>query len=98
LPDRGTYRLQLNVKVSDRGQPPLTLDFGLSESAGSRSLHRLVGMTGLMAGKWQRGLGPVVCHLLKCHGKIRVDKPIKSLRANCINCVAIANHVGDITP
>jgi len=29
-----------NNKVSDRNQPPLTLDLSLSESAGSGSLHR----------------------------------------------------------
>jgi hypothetical protein len=29
--------------VSDRSQPPMTFDLSLSESAGSRSLHRLVG-------------------------------------------------------
>lgn len=32
------------VKVSDRSQPPLMLDLSLSESAGSDSLHRLVGI------------------------------------------------------
>lgn len=31
-----------NAKVSDGNQPPLTFDLSLSESAGSRSLHRLV--------------------------------------------------------
>jgi hypothetical protein len=31
-----------NVKVSDGSQPPMTFDLSLSESAGSRSLHRLV--------------------------------------------------------
>jgi len=31
-----------NVKVSDGSQPPLTFGLSLSESAGSRSLHRLV--------------------------------------------------------
>jgi hypothetical protein len=31
-----------NAKVSDGCQPPLTFDLCLSESAGSRSLHRLV--------------------------------------------------------
>ena len=31
------------TQVSDRSQPPLTLDWFLSETAGSRSLHRLVG-------------------------------------------------------
>ena len=35
--------LSPNVKVSDGSQPPLTCDLSLSESAGSRSLHRLVG-------------------------------------------------------
>ena len=33
----------LNTEVSDGSQPPLTLDLSLSESAGSRSLHRFVG-------------------------------------------------------
>jgi len=32
-----------NEKVSDGSQPPVTFDLSLSESAGSRSLHRLVG-------------------------------------------------------
>ena len=32
-----------NVKVSGGSQPPLTFGLSLSESAGSRSLHRLVG-------------------------------------------------------
>jgi hypothetical protein len=32
-----------NAKVSDGSQPPMTFDLSLSESAGSRSLHRLVG-------------------------------------------------------
>jgi hypothetical protein len=32
-----------NIKVSDRSQPPLMVDLCLSESAGSDSLHRLVG-------------------------------------------------------
>ena len=31
-----------NAKVSDGSQPPVTLYSSLSESAGSRSLHRLV--------------------------------------------------------
>ena len=31
-----------NAKVSDGSQPPMTFDLSLSESAGSRSLHRLV--------------------------------------------------------
>ncbi len=31
-----------NEKVSDGSQPPMTFDLSLSESAGSRSLHRLV--------------------------------------------------------
>jgi hypothetical protein len=31
-----------NAKVSDGSQPPTTFDLSLSESAGSRSLHRLV--------------------------------------------------------
>src|SRR5436190_19974394 len=31
-----------NAKVSDRSQPPLTLDLSVSEPAGSGSLHRLV--------------------------------------------------------
>ncbi len=31
-----------NVKVSDGSQPPLTFDLSPRESAGSRSLHRLV--------------------------------------------------------
>ena len=34
-------RMMPNVKVSDRSQPPLTLDLSASESAGSDSLHRL---------------------------------------------------------
>jgi hypothetical protein len=29
-----------NAKVSDGNQPPMTFDLPLSESAGSRSLHR----------------------------------------------------------
>ena len=32
-----------NAKVSDGSQPPVTFDLSLSETAGSRSLHRLVG-------------------------------------------------------
>ncbi len=32
-----------NTKVSDWRQPPLMVDLSLSESAGSGSLHRLVG-------------------------------------------------------
>lgn len=31
-----------NVQVSDGSQPPMTFDLCLSESAGSRSLDRLV--------------------------------------------------------
>jgi hypothetical protein len=31
-----------NAKVSDASQPPVTFDLSLSESAGSRSLYRLV--------------------------------------------------------
>jgi len=31
-----------NAKVSDGSQPPMTFDLSLSESAGSRSLDRLV--------------------------------------------------------
>jgi len=31
-----------NAKVSDGSQPPMTFDLSLSESADSRSLHRLV--------------------------------------------------------
>jgi len=31
-----------NAKVSDGSQPPMTLDLSLSETAGSRSLHRRV--------------------------------------------------------
>src|SRR5204863_3573491 len=31
-----------NAKVSDGSQPPLTFESSLSETAGSRSLHRLV--------------------------------------------------------
>ncbi len=31
-----------NAKVSDGSQPPMTLNLSLSETAGSRSLHRLV--------------------------------------------------------
>src|SRR5437763_1712171 len=38
-----TELLTSNAKVSDGSQPPLTLYSSLSESAGSRSLHRLVG-------------------------------------------------------
>jgi len=41
--DRMTRGLKPNAKVSDGSQPPLMLDLSLSESAGSRSLHRLVG-------------------------------------------------------
>jgi hypothetical protein len=33
-----------NVKVSDGSQPPLTFHLFLSDSAGSGSLHRLVGL------------------------------------------------------
>ena len=32
-----------NAKVSDGSQSPVAFDLSLSESAGSRSLHRLVG-------------------------------------------------------
>ena len=32
-----------NAKVSDGSQPPMTWYLSVSESAGSRSLHRLVG-------------------------------------------------------
>jgi hypothetical protein len=32
-----------NAKVSDGSQPPTSLNLSLSESVGSRSLHRLVG-------------------------------------------------------
>ncbi len=32
-----------NAKVIDRRQPTMTLNLSLSESSGSRSLHRLVG-------------------------------------------------------
>jgi hypothetical protein len=34
-----------NAKVSDGSQPPPTLNLFLSESAGSRSLHRLVRLS-----------------------------------------------------
>jgi hypothetical protein len=34
--------IKSNVKVSDGSQPPMALNLPLSESAGSRSLHRLV--------------------------------------------------------
>src|SRR5947207_8723465 len=37
------FRILPNAKVSDGSQPPMTLNSSLSESAGSRSLHRLVG-------------------------------------------------------
>ena len=36
--------LHYNVKVSDGSQPPLTFGLSLSESAGSRSLHRLLDL------------------------------------------------------
>jgi hypothetical protein len=32
-----------NEKVNDQSQPPMTFDSSLGESAGSGSLHRLVG-------------------------------------------------------
>jgi hypothetical protein len=35
-----------NAKVSDGSQPPMTFDLSLSESAGSRSLDRLVRQFG----------------------------------------------------
>jgi hypothetical protein len=35
----------INVKVSDGGEPPLTLYLSLSESAGSRSLDRRVRLS-----------------------------------------------------
>jgi hypothetical protein len=38
---------RLNNKVSDRSQPPMTVDSSLSESAGSRSLARQVGRPAL---------------------------------------------------
>jgi hypothetical protein len=39
----GGMREAPNAKVSDGSQPPVTFDLCLRESAGSRSLHRLVG-------------------------------------------------------
>jgi hypothetical protein len=39
-----------NVKVSDGSQPPMTFHLFLSESAGSRSLHRLVEPSRCAAG------------------------------------------------
>ena len=39
-----------NEKVSDRSQPPMTLNLSLSESAGSRSLRRLVHHLGSSKG------------------------------------------------
>jgi hypothetical protein len=39
-----TWPLPPNAKVSDRGEPPLMFDLSLRESAGSGSLHRLVGL------------------------------------------------------
>jgi hypothetical protein len=36
-----------NAQVSDGSQPPTTFDLALSESAGSRSLHRLVRLGSL---------------------------------------------------
>lgn len=38
----GLKRRRQNDKVSDGSQPPMALDLLLGESAGSRSLHRLV--------------------------------------------------------
>ena len=38
-----------NAKVSDGSQPPMTLNSSLSESAGSRSLDRLVLHSGLLS-------------------------------------------------
>ena len=44
MPNSFSYAAtRANVKVSDGSQPPLTFGLSLSESAGSRSLHRLVG-------------------------------------------------------
>jgi hypothetical protein len=40
-----------NAKVSDGSQPPMTFDLSLSESAGSRSLHRLVRKSFLLFGR-----------------------------------------------
>jgi hypothetical protein len=37
-----TARMWINAKVSDGSQPPMTLNSSLGESAGSRSLDRLV--------------------------------------------------------
>jgi hypothetical protein len=34
-----------NAEVSDGSQPPMTFDLFLSKSAGSRSMHRLVGLS-----------------------------------------------------
>jgi hypothetical protein len=39
---QGERPILANDKVSDGSQPPVTLDLSLSESAGSRSLDRLV--------------------------------------------------------
>src|SRR5208282_4219281 len=41
MPFRVTCILS-NAKVSDGGQPPVTFELSLSETAGPRSLHRLV--------------------------------------------------------
>jgi hypothetical protein len=39
--DHADARYSANAKVSDRGQPPLTVDWSLSDPAGSGSLDRL---------------------------------------------------------
>src|SRR5438128_755447 len=41
--DEQDYAHLANNKVSDGSQPPMMFDLSLSESAGSRSLHRPVG-------------------------------------------------------
>jgi len=40
-----------NAKVSDGSQPPMAFDLSLSESAGSRSLDRLVELSRFAAGE-----------------------------------------------
>ena len=82
-----------NAKVSDGSQPPVTLDSSLSETAGSRSLHRLVGLFSFFLDWGERhatirrpqcamiiNIENLVMHVL---GKLKSQTVLSELIASC---------------
>src|SRR5438046_1401549 len=89
----------LTKKVSDGSQPPMTFDLSLSESARSRSLHRVVGhprsrvrSSGFSAERASTAL------VTKVRRGSSVFTLLPQFAARCPDCRGSCNHRGRTAP